>query len=302
MRARQLWGTDVYTEDSDLVAVLVHAGYYQLPPQGAAPPPGLSELRATLRALPTQAAYASTSRHGIRSRAWGGALRAGAPGAGGAPPPPAASASYRVERCAALMASGAVAELDPAAARAPGSSAPTFVLSASERSVHTRAASADAHRRQRFLREVTLQYSLCHEPWTKYTVAAVADRGLKRPQWTSARLRKEVLYLETHSARFELAWEGLTAAAALAEGPAATAAAEASGDAFRWARCVTPLPLEAARAAGAPLRPHDLAVLARGVAWEAIKWGSNGAAALLRRHACVRCARSVAMRCDAMRL
>jgi hypothetical protein len=28
VRARQLWGTDVYTEDSDLVAVLMHCGYW----------------------------------------------------------------------------------------------------------------------------------------------------------------------------------------------------------------------------------------------------------------------------------
>ena len=28
VRARQLWGSDVYTEDSDLVAVLMHCGYW----------------------------------------------------------------------------------------------------------------------------------------------------------------------------------------------------------------------------------------------------------------------------------
>ncbi len=28
MRARQLWGNDIYTQDSDLVAVLMHLGYY----------------------------------------------------------------------------------------------------------------------------------------------------------------------------------------------------------------------------------------------------------------------------------
>ena len=55
VRARQLWGTDVYTEDSDLVAVLVHTGFYALPSgAGAAPPPGLTELRATLRPVPPQ--------------------------------------------------------------------------------------------------------------------------------------------------------------------------------------------------------------------------------------------------------
>lgn len=45
--------------------------------------------------------------------------------------------------------------------------------------------------------EVSVQYNLCNEPWLKYTLAAVADKGFKRSQWTSARLVNEVLYLET---------------------------------------------------------------------------------------------------------
>jgi hypothetical protein len=36
-----------------------------------------------------------------------------------------------------------------------------------------------------------------NEPWLKYSMAAVADRGLKPNQWTSARLHNDVLYLET---------------------------------------------------------------------------------------------------------
>ncbi len=40
-------------------------------------------------------------------------------------------------------------------------------------------------------------YNLCNEPWLKYTLGALADRGLRPGQWTSARLREETLYLET---------------------------------------------------------------------------------------------------------
>ena len=32
-----------------------------------------------------------------------------------------------------------------------------------------------------------MQYNLCNEPRIKYSMAAVADRGLKPSQWTSAR-------------------------------------------------------------------------------------------------------------------
>ncbi len=54
------------------------------------------------------------------------------------------------------------------------------------------------------LQEVTLQYNLCNEPWLKYTMTAVSDRGLKPSQWASARLHHEALYLETHGQRYEL--------------------------------------------------------------------------------------------------
>ena len=55
-----------------------------------------------------------------------------------------------------------------------------------------------------WLQEITLQYNLCNEPWLKYTMTAVSDRGLKPGQWTSARLHSEVLYLETQRQCFEL--------------------------------------------------------------------------------------------------
>ena len=49
--------------------------------------------------------------------------------------------------------------------------------------------------------EVTIQYNLCNEPWLKYSMAAVADRGLRPAQWTSARLHSEARLLPPHVAR-----------------------------------------------------------------------------------------------------
>jgi hypothetical protein len=46
--------------------------------------------------------------------------------------------------------------------------------------------------------QVTVQYNLCNEPWVKYSMAGVSDRGLAPSLWTSARLHHHVLYLETH--------------------------------------------------------------------------------------------------------
>ncbi len=55
---------------------------------------------------------------------------------------------------------------------------------------------------------MSIQYNLCNEPWLKYTLSAIADRGLKRTHWTSSRLLDEVLLLETASVRYQIARVG----------------------------------------------------------------------------------------------
>lgn len=50
----------------------------------------------------------------------------------------------------------------------------------------------------RVSQEVSVLFNLCNEPWLKYTLSAIADRGMKHAGWTSARLRGEVLFLETN--------------------------------------------------------------------------------------------------------
>jgi len=274
VRARQLWGTDVYTEDSDLVAVLVHTGFYALPP-GAAPPVGLVELRATLRpASSPTGSFVSTSRHGIRSRAWG------------APPPGNGLASFAVEKCVAAMSGGQAVTLDPGAWRASSSAAaqphggvsavPTFQLGASERGGHATRGGGEGGRGRssRYCAEVTLQYSLSNEPWLKYSLGVIADRGLKRSAWTSARLRQEVLFLETPHKRFQLAWDGL-AAQQTAHPPSGEQLAQL--DAFTFAACRLPaLDVHEVQSLGVPLPAQRLEVLAKAQSWQSIVWGVAG--------------------------
>lgn len=80
---------------------------------------------------------------------------------------------------------------------------PTFAPAFTERQVNTRGAASGG--RHRPLQEVSLQYSLCNEPWLKYTFVNIADRGLKRCQWTSSRLQEEAIFFETRTERFQLA-------------------------------------------------------------------------------------------------
>lgn len=69
VKARTLWGSDVYTHDSDVVAVLMHCGYVSS--IIGIPRNTVSEAQVTLEYLPPASCYPSVYRNGVRSRAWG---------------------------------------------------------------------------------------------------------------------------------------------------------------------------------------------------------------------------------------
>ena len=71
---RRLWGTDVYTDDSDLLAVLVHSAWIRpvtLPRGYSGRLRPAADLEVKLRIAPKLIRYVSTERGGIRSRGWG---------------------------------------------------------------------------------------------------------------------------------------------------------------------------------------------------------------------------------------
>ncbi|XP_019452366.1 PREDICTED: uncharacterized protein LOC109354365 [Lupinus angustifolius] len=277
VRGGQLWGTDVYTYDSDLVAVLMHTGYCR--PTASPPPAAIQELRATIRVLPSQDCYISTLRNNVRSRAWGAAI----------------GCSYRVEQCCIVKKGGGTIDLEPCLTHT-STVEPTLAPVAVERTITTRAAASNALRQQRFVREVTIQYNLCNEPWIKYSISVVADKGLKKLLYTSARLKKgEVLYLETHICRYELCFIGekmmkTTPATQLDD----TGAEKSQNhlphsengekndsnnvmiDAFRWSRCKKPLPQKVMRTIGIPLPLEHVEVLEEHLDWEDVQWSQTG--------------------------
>ncbi|XP_058770692.1 uncharacterized protein LOC131644259 [Vicia villosa] len=277
VRGGQLWGTDVYTYDSDLVSVLMHTGYCRLTSQ---PPAAIQELRATIRALPPKDCYISTLRNNVRSRAWGGAAN---------------GCSYRIERCCIVKKGGGTIDLEPCLTHT-STIEPTLAPVAVERTMTTRAAASNALRQQRYVREVTIQYNLCNEPWIKYSISIVADKGLKKPQYTSARLKKgEVLYLETHTSRYELCFAGEKLVKATPAIQSHESGAEKSQnhhphsangekhepdhvmiDAFRWSRCKKPLPQKVMRSIGIPVPLEHVEVLEENLDWEDIQWSQTG--------------------------
>ncbi|KAI9485766.1 MAG: histone deacetylation protein Rxt3-domain-containing protein [Benjaminiella poitrasii] len=94
VRKRALWGTDVYTDDSDVVAMTIHSGQYK--PAWVEPEEGTfmsavlgvenavekqrrrhryaipdHDLKVIVRVLPTLEQYAGTIRNKLKSREWG---------------------------------------------------------------------------------------------------------------------------------------------------------------------------------------------------------------------------------------
>jgi len=151
-------------------------------------------------------------------------------------------------------------------------------------------------RQQRFVREVTIQYNLCNEPWLKYSISIVADKGLKKSLYTSARLKKgEVIYLETHFNRYELCFSGEKPRSIGSNSNASDAEPEKHQnsshhsqngdrvsvdhelrDVFRWSRCKKAMPESAMRSIGIPLPPDQLEVLQDNLEWEDVQWSQTG--------------------------
>lgn len=69
VKARTLWGSGLYTHDSDLVAVLMHCGYVNS--IAGIPQSSVAEAHVMLEYLPPSKFYPSVFRNGVRSRAWG---------------------------------------------------------------------------------------------------------------------------------------------------------------------------------------------------------------------------------------
>lgn len=76
---RKIWGTDVYTDDSDLGLVLIHAGWVRWNRQANQDteevkrknPRDDDVIQVTVRVVPRLVRYTATERNGVRTRSWG---------------------------------------------------------------------------------------------------------------------------------------------------------------------------------------------------------------------------------------
>ena len=68
VKGRHVWGTDVYTDDSDIVCAVMHCGYFNASLKK--PVASVAEMKVVIQILPPQIEYPVFVRNGIRSRAW----------------------------------------------------------------------------------------------------------------------------------------------------------------------------------------------------------------------------------------
>ena len=173
LRRHFLWGTDVYTDESDLVAVIAHMGKF-CPSWN---PPLLHMLVLDLKIAPANSAFVGSVRFGVHSRSLTSYT----------------GCSIKVERCVVL--------------KSINSELPSESNNLANRSaLGSLAGHYDTPPTMQWPVDQTLlvQFSLSNDPWQRYQLWVVADQGPERKLWTSYRLKNLVLFAETFSARYEL--------------------------------------------------------------------------------------------------
>ncbi|KAF9923496.1 hypothetical protein FBU30_006478 [Linnemannia zychae] len=207
VKKREIWGTDIYTDDSDVVAMLIHSGFY-IPPtspqctdEDSLQPtsqhhnfapipikhicPGF-DLAVTLRVMPKLIKYQGSIRNRIKSRTW----NTGHDGV-----------SLKIESIRKLGAGEALNKGRSQSKRRMKeySQERLRVLA----NIHDE--TTESLQNERAMRTATFEFTHQGDPCFKYSPELVMDRhdGLSR-KWTSWRLKKEVLILENEEERYEI--------------------------------------------------------------------------------------------------
>eukprot|EP01135_Chromosphaera_perkinsii_P002968 Nk52_evm79s230 gene=Nk52_evmTU79s230 len=180
VKDRQLWGTDYYTDDSDIVAAMAHSGKYILP--GKVPE---LDIQLFIKVHPRMDYYPGSYNRGVKSRHWEEHDRY----------------TFSIERVVRVRMAMLPIRRKPAE---------VFVREMKKFRLHNQKRNIVNMRRftgvdcGEHVDEVTVQYNSRNEPVLKYNVSFFADRGISPKTWTSYRLRSKVLFFETTDGRYEL--------------------------------------------------------------------------------------------------
>jgi hypothetical protein len=285
--ARQIWGSDVYTDDSDLVAVMAHAGVFV---PSAEPP--FHDMLLTLRALPRTDMYVGTARASVRSRDWrelhdGCSIEV----VSAEPAPPLTSLSrerqdeLREQRLEQARRDRAIRVRAKRSARDEQliHQVPLQLdlIFESQSRPSSRAASSRSpspgtvSKYGAIVNSVSVSFGHSNEPCLKYSLRLMTDRGTVATAYTAYRFKADVLFLETLNERYELSREMVGRGGF--SGPDADANSD-EFDHYRWARVLPPAHYEA-RAQLAlralPLQDELVEVLASHLDWADIVWSPS---------------------------
>ena len=170
----RIWGSDIYTSDSDMVCVLQHSGIYNI---NDYTPTEIAGLSIYLRVSRGRAAYNSSLKNGVRSKKLNNYQ----------------GHSIKVENYLQRNFLGTEEELKAMAARMPSNSE-------YERKKPNPQRLAD----NMYYTEFNMVFNLSFEMWLAYSLPAICDKGRDFKDFTSYRLKKDVLYIETSNQRFEI--------------------------------------------------------------------------------------------------
>ena len=236
---RRLWGTDVYTSDSDLVAVIQHAGFIDLSQPLSDNYEGIAVY---LRVSKGRSNYVSTYRNGIKSNKCVNYE----------------GHSVKPDKLVYLSNLGSLEELREMASRMPTD----FHRQRVKPSLNMR--------KTHLIPQAFLLGSLSLELWPVYSLDYLGDKGRDEYTYLSTRLKSEVLYLETHTDRYELSriTEDTSDADIFAQGL----------DKYRWSLVKQPVLMKGGLFMGenkVPLENNLVKMLHKAVEWQEIEWGSQ---------------------------
>ena len=172
---RRIWGSDIYTSDSDPVCILQHSGYFQIKDL---PPTNIKGVSLYLRVSKGRSTYNSSFKNGIKSKKLSSYQ----------------GHSIKPENYSSLYSYGKESELLEMASKMP-------YLSEYERKKPTPLKLAD----NMYYTEFNMIFNLSYEMWLAYSLPAICDKGRDYKDFTSWKLKDKVLYIETIDKRYEIA-------------------------------------------------------------------------------------------------
>ena len=171
---RRIWGSDIYTSDSDPVCILQHSGYFQIKDL---PPTDHKGVSLYLRVSKGRATYNSSYKNGIKSKKLNNYQ----------------GHSIKPENYDTLDKLGTKEELKLMASKMP-------LVSEYERKKPIPNKLAD----NAYYTEFNMIFNLSYEMWLAYSLPAICDKGHDFKDYTSYKLKDKVLYIETRDKRYEI--------------------------------------------------------------------------------------------------